>query len=331
MPVEFDSGLVSVIVPTYNRAHTIIDTLDSVKSQTYRPIEVLIVDDGSTDNTKGVVDIWMDDNPNLDDWTIQYFYQQNTGVCSARNHALRLCHGEYIQFLDSDDLIHEDRFERVVELFERTACDYVETGFEGFYKIRGDSDEIHYGHVGIDQVAHLMKGRLWPNTLRPMYRRRLVIRTGPWNEKMITFQDYEYVIRALIQNPRTKAEAIKDVLASARRAHEPRMSDLLQTYEGRRLRIHCEKLLCEQVKQCDYISYELKQELASRIYALGFRTNVNGWPDLGKRCGEIAGRLNVKLDTKGKLRKLAWKGGWIGGKVYLAIGGLKQKFLQLRS
>ena len=327
MDAEFVPGLFSVIMPTFNHADMIVEALNSVKAQTYRPIEIIVVDDGSTDNTQQVVNEWIKQSAD-EKLTAKYLYQQNSGVGAARNFGLRNSQGEFIQFVDSDDLLHPQRFEKVAELSLNSQCEYVETGFEGFCERIGDLKEIHYGHEGRDLVEWLLRGRLWPNTLRNVYRRALVKRTGPWNEWMTTFQDYEYAIRALVQNPRTKAVSTKDVLAYARRHRGPRMSDIIRMKEGREQRIYCEALLCNLVNQCDYIPYEWKQALASRIYALGFRCNAVGWTDLGRHCGEIAASLGVELDLKGKLRYLAWRGGRLGGVTYIALGKLRQAMSQ---
>ena len=326
IPDEFVKGLFSVIIATRNRAHTIIETLDTVKAQTYRPIEIIIVDGASTDNTRQIVQEWSDKNVENDLLTLKFFDQIGTGFGGARNEAMQHSRGEFLQMLDSDDLIHPQRFEKVAEFFRKTSADYIETGFEGFVEQIGDLKEIHYGHEGSDLLGRLLKGRLWPNTIRNVYSRKLINRTGSWNDWMKTVSDYEYAIRALAQDPPTNTASMKDILTYARRHQGERLSDLIRTRTGREERVYCEALLCDRVNQCGYVSYELKQELASRIYALGFRSNASGWSDLGKRCGEIAASLNVELDAKGKLRKLAWRGGQTGGLVYLAFGKLKRWF-----
>lgn len=320
---EFVSGLFSVIIATRNRAHTIIETLDSVKAQTYRPIEIIIVDGASTDNTRQVVQEWSDKSAEKDLLAVKFFEQIGTGFGGARNEAIQHSLGEFIQLLDSDDLIHPERFEKVAELFHTTSADYIETGFEGFCETIGDLEEIHYGHENKDLLELLLKGNLWPNTIRNVYRRDLMKRTGPWNDWMKTVSDYDYAIRALVRNPKTKTASIRNVLTYARRQGE-RLSDLIRTRTGREEKIYCEAMLCELVKKCDYIPYAHKQALSSRIYGLGFRSNASGWTDLGKRCGEIASSLEVELDAKGKLRKLAWRGGYLGGLIYLAFGRLKE-------
>ena len=88
-------GLVSVIVPTYNRAQLCKEAVESALSQTYRDIEVIVVDDGSTDDTKEVVSSL--------DTRVRYLFQANAGVSAARNLGLQSARGEFIAFLDSDD------------------------------------------------------------------------------------------------------------------------------------------------------------------------------------------------------------------------------------
>ena len=78
MSSDFDPGLVSVIIPTYNRADLIGETLESVLAQTYRPIEILVVDDGSTDDTESVVRSY---EPKLEDGlSLRYIRQENAGI-----------------------------------------------------------------------------------------------------------------------------------------------------------------------------------------------------------------------------------------------------------
>ena len=99
-PVEFlqpaESGLVSVIVPTYNRASILERAIRSALSQTYENLEVVVVDDGSSDDTRAVVERM---GPR-----VRYVYQMNAGVAAARNTAMRHARGEFFAFLDSDDV-----------------------------------------------------------------------------------------------------------------------------------------------------------------------------------------------------------------------------------
>ncbi|WP_137652106.1 glycosyltransferase family 2 protein, partial [Bifidobacterium moukalabense] len=87
---------VSVVIPTFNRADTIGDSIKSVLEQTFKDFEVVVVDDGSTDNTESII-------ASLGDSRIKYVMQDNAGACAARNNGIRHAHGEYIAFQDSDD------------------------------------------------------------------------------------------------------------------------------------------------------------------------------------------------------------------------------------
>jgi len=91
-------GLVSVVIPAYNRAALLLQAVDSVLAQSYAAHEVLIVDDGSTDGTREAVASRFGSNPK-----VRYFHQTNAGVSAARNRGLREAGGEFVAFLDSDD------------------------------------------------------------------------------------------------------------------------------------------------------------------------------------------------------------------------------------
>ena len=94
-----NNDLVSVVIPSYNRAYCIATTVDSTLAQTHRNIEVLIIDDGSSDGTRELIAERYGQEPR-----VRYIYQTNGGVCSARNHGLRLARGQFIALLDSDDV-----------------------------------------------------------------------------------------------------------------------------------------------------------------------------------------------------------------------------------
>jgi len=313
-------GLFSVVIAVYNRAGLIAEALDSVKNQSYRPIEIIVVDDGSTDETDRVVENWAKENEESD-LSLNYFYQENQGVSAARNRGLCEIHGEYIQYLDSDDLLHRDRFQRLVETFHNTGAEFIQTGFESFDCNTGETIRALYGRPEDDQFELNLYGWFWANTLRCALTKSLVDKVGQWDESMACFEDRDYIQRAVARAD--KAVAVEDVLASARRGGIQQLSNMLKSREGRELRVLCEERLGQEMVHVDHISMAAKQAFASRLYALGFRSNAEGWGDLGKRCGVLADGLNVKLDKIGRRRRLVWRMGRLGGILHERAHGLK--------
>jgi glycosyltransferase involved in cell wall biosynthesis len=105
-------GLVSVIIPTFNRADVIEETVRSVLAQTYSFFEIIIVDDGSNDNTSEVVKC-------LNDSRIRYYFFENSGLPAvSRNKGLRLANGEFVAFLDSDDLWLPEKLAKQVKILQ---------------------------------------------------------------------------------------------------------------------------------------------------------------------------------------------------------------------
>lgn len=105
--------MISVIIPIYNRAHTIRRAVDSVLRQTYRDLELLLVDDGSTDDTLAICREY-----ERQDSRVKVFHTDNRGVSAARNLALRHCAGQYVRFLDSDDELPENSLADLIAPFQ---------------------------------------------------------------------------------------------------------------------------------------------------------------------------------------------------------------------
>lgn len=106
--------LFTVFIPTYNRAHTLTRALESVAEQTCRDFEVVVIDDGSTDGTAGLIESWQDHAG----FPIKYIYQENRGKPAAHNHALEVAEGKFFMTLDSDDSMLPDALENVLKYWE---------------------------------------------------------------------------------------------------------------------------------------------------------------------------------------------------------------------
>ena len=122
--------LISVIVVTYNSAHFLKDALESIQKQTFKDYEVILVDDGSTDNTKEIAEEYEG---------IRYIYQEHSGISKARNTALKAAKGKWIATLDSDDLWKKDKLQKQID-YVRTHpdCRIVFTLFRNFTDIPED-------------------------------------------------------------------------------------------------------------------------------------------------------------------------------------------------
>lgn len=112
---------ISIIIPTYNAERYITEAIDSVLSQTYKNIEIIVVDDGSTDNTENVLKIYIDQNK------ITYLKKENGGPASARNLGIRFATGDYTALLDADDTWRNDKLAKQIDFLIRNSLDLVFT------------------------------------------------------------------------------------------------------------------------------------------------------------------------------------------------------------
>lgn len=179
--------MVSVIIPTYNRQRTIKRAVESVLEQTFRDIEVIVIDDHSTDNTKEIIN-------NIDDCRLRYFYNQtNMGACAARNRGIQLSRGEYIAFQDSDDFWHEDKLEKQLSRIKRLGADVCFCKHEKF--VNNISQE----------VIPMIEYEIWPyETLvahsivstQTILARKDVFEEIRFDDKLKRLQDYDWTVRA---------------------------------------------------------------------------------------------------------------------------------------
>lgn len=112
---------VSVIVPTFNRSELLLSALESIRCQTFRPIEVVVVDDGSTDDTLDIIRQWVAKNEAPGTFLIRCWKQANQGPNAARNLGIRESHGEFIAFLDSDDRWLPEKLEKQISVLKSDA------------------------------------------------------------------------------------------------------------------------------------------------------------------------------------------------------------------
>jgi glycosyltransferase involved in cell wall biosynthesis len=181
-------GLVTTIIPVFNRPILLGEAVKSVLAQGYRPIEVIVVDDGSTDGTGLVADALARDHRE----EVRVIRQANSGPGPAREAGRRVARGEYIQYLDSDDILLDGKFElQVTGLSTRLDCgvSYGKTRCSA----AGDGPWRRTGEQIERMFPAFLQSRWWA-TSTPLYRRRVVDDAGPW-AALWQEEDWEYDCR----------------------------------------------------------------------------------------------------------------------------------------
>ena len=190
--MQANSLLVSTIIPVHNRAQLLPEAVASVIAQTYRPIEIVIADDGSSDRTPEVCQQLVADHPEI----VRVVRQANAGPGAARNMGLEVATGEFIQYLDSDDLLVPQKFERQVAAIKGNpdcGVAYCKTRQYRRGEPPNDIASARTGEAMNTLFPSLLSGRCW-RTLTPLYRRDVVERVGPWTT-LRNEEDWEYDAR----------------------------------------------------------------------------------------------------------------------------------------
>lgn len=228
--------LISVIVPCYNYGNLLSDCIGSLFSQSYQNWECIVVDDGSKDTTRLVVEerIKMDKR-------IHYFYQDNLGPAAARNLGLSKAKGEFIQFIDADDLIENRKFEKQMELFSKDpGCDIVYSNVKYFRE--GDRTKL-YDDITLEGSSPWMKklsgrgevmiGALLSGNIMvinsPLVRRSLFENLGDMSNDLSYNEDWELWTRFAIGNAKFQFAEDPGTLALVR-VHDSYSKDNFKMY-----------------------------------------------------------------------------------------------------
>lgn len=191
--VEVVRDLVSTVIPVFNRPGMLRTCVDSVLAQTHRPIEIVIVDDGSTDNTLSIAKELANESPEIVRWaTIE-----NSGPGPAREAGRQMANGEYIQYLDSDDRLLPNKFADQIAALKAHPDADIAYGITRLIDERGEVLAEPFKWTD-REIPELFPGLLvdrWWCTHTPLYRRSLTDRVGPWSD-MRWSQDWEIDSRA---------------------------------------------------------------------------------------------------------------------------------------
>ena len=204
--------LVSVVVVCYNQAHYLAEAIESATAQGYPSVEILVVDDGSTDDTAKVAAGFA---------AVRYIHQRNRGLAAARNTGLRLSTGQYILFLDADDKLLPDAVQAGIECFR----EFPDSAFvSGRYRnIFSDGSPAPTGApqvVGSDHYGHLLEGNYIGMHAAVLYRREIIEAAGGFRESLRACEDYELYLRIARRWPVRAHQA----LTAEYRQHDTNMS-----------------------------------------------------------------------------------------------------------
>lgn len=179
---------VSVIIPTYNRGHVIRESIESVLQQTFSDFELIIVDDGSVDNTQKIIEEIQDDRISF----IQL--KKNAGACHARNVGVNNARGKYIAFQDSDDIWYLDKLEKQVAFLLKNKADMV---FCQMISQNGKKETMYppkgYRNVEINK-REILKNFL--GSTQTFLIRKECFDTIWFDENLPRYQDWEFLIQA---------------------------------------------------------------------------------------------------------------------------------------
>ena len=192
--------VVSIVIPTFNRAHLLSDAVESCLAQTHPNIEVIIVDDGSTDGTEAYIAQQI-----TGPWRnrVSYCRQNNAGASAARNKGLELATGKYVQFLDSDDILFKDKLAlQVLQLETATSEQELCSCFGRVGPYTHDLAQSH--RIGIqcataNEYMRQMCGGVihGMSTPAPLWNRSFLVNRPGWRTDISLGDDLEYYLRLL--------------------------------------------------------------------------------------------------------------------------------------
>lgn len=190
--------MISVIIPTYNRANLISQTIESVLNQTYSDLEIIVVDDHSTDNTEDVVKDLL-----LIDKRIHFVKRPNgliKGANSCRNFGFEISKGEFIKWIDSDDLLTEDTLERQLASLKASVYDLSICNTDSFNN-DPNKDTHKWGNIDCNiSVSNFILGNFRWHTGAGLWKKSFFSGISPWKEGLMNSQEWLMHLTQLVHN-----------------------------------------------------------------------------------------------------------------------------------
>ena len=295
---DYQRGLATVIVPVFNRVDFLREAVDQVLAQTYRPIELILVDDGSTDATGLACDEIAACYPEI----VRVVHRENGGPGAARESGRILARGEFIQYFDSDDQIDPRKIEvQVADLRKHPDCgvSYCKTREFNRGEVPPDQASLFTGEKVDTLFPRLLGGYFW-QTLTPLIRREVSDQAGPWLP-LIQEEDWEYDSR--IAEMGIKLVFCDEFLASAihHSGHRASGGGLL---DQQKLRDRCTaRLLILERAIGAGVSEDSpdRQQFAKGLFLFARQCGAAGLPEESRQAFEAslvaAGRVRLRFQS----------------------------------
>src|ERR1700730_1317638 len=294
--------LVSILIPAFNSEAWIADTIKSAIAQTWPRKEIIVIDDGSTDQTLAVARRFASKE-------IAVVTQKNQGAAAARNHALSLCQGDYIQWLDADDLLSPDKVAKQMEASEE--CQNTRTLFSsgwGYFAYRTDWAEFSPTSLWCDLspaewLLRKLRENLHMQTATWLTSRELTKAAGAWDVRLLGDDDGEYFCRVILASDGIRfvpgAKIFYRITPSTRLSHIGQ-SDKKKDAQLLSMQLH--------------VKYIRSLEESERVRTAGV-TYLGNWMInfYSERPGIVPEleRLPVSLGGRLEVPRLRWKYAWI--------------------
>ena len=294
--------LVSILIPAFNSEAWIADTIKSAIAQTWPRKEIIVIDDGSTDQTLAVARRFASKE-------IAVVTQKNQGAAAARNHALSLCQGDYIQWLDADDLLSPDKVAKQMEASEE--CQNTRTLFSsgwGYFAYRTDWAEFSPTSLWCDLspaewLLRKLRENLHMQTATWLTSRELTKAAGAWDVRLLGDDDGEYFCRVILASDGIRfvpgAKIFYRITPSTRLSHIGQ-SDKKKDAQLLSMQLHVK-----------YIR-SLEESERVRTACVTYLGNwmINFYPERPDIVQELE-RLAVSLGGRLEVPRLRWKYAWI--------------------
>lgn len=255
--------LVSIIVPCYNYGRFLSQALDSVQKQTYSNWECIIINDGSTDNTEAIAKRYVQQDDRY-----QYISQKNQGIAATRNNAIKVAKGDYIQFLDADDLLQEQKIAlQVAYMQDHTAIDIVygdalffKTDEPGIFLLgRSESKKANKSRKTSGEGHEMTRTIARDNFIEisaPLLRRTVFIKAGNFDAAYKSYEDWHFWFKCALAGMRFKYLPADGTLTYIRFGHSSLMTDKKQlTKSGIQFRRYMQQMLTGHSKR--YNAYRI--------------------------------------------------------------------------